>query len=213
MKKIVLFVFLLNLIGCLQDNPCEDVRFQLNEPGGFGRNEVTCLIDGENFWHSSRIETNGGGVHKFYIRKSPKKEKGRIVEDSLGQIVYTDYFEMILETFNSSECKNDRFFHYNIDMKMIGFNDKIDTVIYCDFGIGNSFMYENKPGYSNYYFGTDFKTRVYINRKDSIVYGTFEGTLYETEGLAGNKTIVDSIKITKGVFDYRFDYRHVKYLD
>lgn len=218
MKKIVLFVFILNLIGCLQDNPCEKVKYKLNEPGGFGRNEVTCLIDGETVWHSSRIVTNGGGMnvknpYKFYIRKSPKKEKGRIVEDSLGQIVYTDYFEMSLETFNSSECKNERFYHYQFIMKMKGFNDNIDTVIDCDLTIGNNFMYENKPGYSNYYFETDFKTKVYLNRKDSIVYGTFEGTLYETERINMDRRIIDSIKITSGVFDYKFDYRHVLYLD
>ena len=45
--------------------------------------------------------------------------------------------------------------------------------------------------------------KVFLNRQDSIVYGTFEGNLYGKKEING-RYVYDTIRITNGVFDYRY---------
>jgi len=193
-KKIVLLVVLLNLIGCLQDNPCEDIRFELNEPGGFGRNEVTCLIDGEEVWHS----TGGGGLGIF--QNTLKDEDGKRIKDSLNNSIYLDEFSLSLETVYTNTCVNYYFNNFHLEFGFWMFNEKSSDINNVRVYLRNYFLNNNKPGYSNTNAET-FKSNVYWNRKDSIIHGTFEGVLY-------NYSRTDSIKITNGVFDFSYKSRN-----
>lgn len=215
MKKIVLTIILLNLIGCLQDNPCENVKFELNEPSGFGRNEVTCLIDGETVWHSSRIETGGGssfggsvsgGGSKFSISKLVKLDSsGNIVKDSLGNYIYSDFFRLFLQTRNSSECVNNSFNNYQVRMRFDGFNDENNLTFDNQISVFSQML--NSDKYYDENKNDPLIVKVFLNRQDSIVYGTFEGKLYGKKEING-KFVDDTIKITNGVFDYRYKSRN-----
>ena len=211
MKKIVLLALLLNLISCLEDNPCDNVKYKLNEPGGFGRNEVTFLIDGETVWHSSRIETGGGssfggsvsgGGSKFNVsRMIQKDEFGNYLKDSLGNYLYSDKFLLFLQTINSSGCSKYLFMDFQIRMLFKGFNKDNSITFENQISVFSQMLNSNK--YYDENKNDPLNVKVFLNRQDSIVYGTFEGNLYGKKEING-RYVYDTIRITNGVFDYRY---------
>ncbi len=199
MKKIVLLALLLNLISCLEDNPCDNVKYKLNESGGFGRNEVTFLIDGEAVWHSNL-------TYVSIYQNTLKDEKGKTIKDSLNNPIYIDNFDLKFVERNSNECKNFYFNGFDLELVLYGFNEKSSEINKVKVYIVNYFKNNIKPGYSNTKSET-FKSNVYWNRKDSIIYGTFSGELYSYKQING-EFVYDTIRITKGVFDFRYKSQH-----
>jgi hypothetical protein len=199
------------LFSCESEkDPC-DIEYQLNEPGGFGRNEVTFLINGETVWHSSRIETGGGssfggsvsgGGSKFSISRLVKIDNsGNFVKDSLGNYIYSDFYRLFLQTRNSSECDKNIFNNYQIRMRLDGFNDESNVTFENEISVFSQML--NSDKYYDENKNDPLNVKVFLNRQDSIVYGTFEGNLYGKKEING-RYVYDTIRITNGVFDYRY---------
>lgn len=205
MKKLVLLALLLNLISCLEDNPCDNVKYKLNEPGGFGRNEVTFLINDSIVWYSkgSGVSTGGGffggptgGKGGFYISRYTISKNNEIIKDS-------NIYTCGLERKSSVECQTHKYFNYYLNIGFGGFNQSKPSIEKIRFDLSS--YQEDKPSFSYYSTNQDkFKVNVYIDMKDSICYGDFEGIIYHTGRRDGVWIILDSIKITKGTFDYKF---------
>ena len=63
-KYFLILISTVFLLSCESEkDPC-NIEYKLNEPSGFGRNEVTFLIDDETVWHSSQLVTSGGSPPK-----------------------------------------------------------------------------------------------------------------------------------------------------
>lgn len=208
MKKIILILMaMVFLLSCESEkDPC-DIEYQLNEPGGFGRNEVTFLINGETVWHSSQLVTSGGssfgGINSggssglIIFQDKLRNENGTPLFDTLNKtFYYLNNYNLRLYTRNSNECNDYYYKNFESEMFLFDFNENDTLIDMVNFRLVNYVINDNKPGYSVYKSDT-FKANIFWNRKDSIIYGTFEGILY-------NHNRNDSIKITNGVFDYRY---------
>lgn len=210
-KYFIILLAMVFLTACKSEkDPC-DIEYQLNEPGGFGRNEVTFLIDDEIIWHSSQLVSGSGSVFggsisgstKFLIiQEKLKNDEGIVIKDSLGEPIYLDEFLLQLETKSSINCKNDYFDKVDLRLTFRYFNDfnpKIEEIdMYATSGFikyGNGLLNNNSL--------KNITSNVYLNRKDSIIYGTFSGELYGKKRV-NNELIDDTIKITDGVFDYKY---------
>lgn len=205
MKKTILLFTFLFLLSCGEDDPC-DKEYQLNEPGGFGRNEVTFLINGETVWHSSKFAggattgiggfSSGGFAGLGIFQNTLKDEDGKTIKDSLNNPIYIDTFSLRLDTRNSNNCEDYYFKNFESEMFLYDFNENDTLIDMVSFSLVNYFIDNKKQSYSVYRSET-FKANIHWNRKDSLIHGTFEGVLY-------NYSRTDSIKITNGVFDYRY---------
>ncbi len=206
-KYFLILISTVFLLSCESEkDPC-NIEYKLNEPSGFGRNEVTFLIDDETVWHSSQLVTSGGssfgGVSSgsvsglMIFQEKIKNENGTPIFDTLNKTYhYLDNYGLRLHTRNSNECNNYYYKNFHSEMFLFDFNENDTIVDKVNFSLVNYFINDNKPGYSVYKSDT-FKANIFWNRKDSIIYGTFEGVLYNHSGN-------DSIKISNGVFDYRY---------
>lgn len=221
MKYLIILITIFFLFSCESEkDPC-DIEYQLNEPGGFGRNEVTFMIDDSVLWHSSQLVRGGGSsfggigssTTKFLIiQEMLKDDDGKSIKDSLGEPIYLDDYVVQLETQNSFNCKNDFFDNVNLRLIFRHFNETNPTIeeidIYTTSGFINSRndMYKKDMYRKDMLSNNSLKTinsKVYLNRKDSIIYGTFSGELYGRKEVNG-EYIYDTLKITNGVFDYRY---------
>lgn len=211
-KYFLILISTVFLLSCQSEkDPC-DIVYKLNEPGGFGRNEVTFLINDSIVWHSSKFAGGAGtGIGGFssggfsglgIFQKTLKDEDDKTINDSLNNPIYIDTFALRLETRNSNNCEDYYFKNFELELSFIGFNEKSSKINKVRVGIANYFINNNKPGYSNSKVET-FKANVYWNKKDSIIHGTFSGEIYDKREING-VLIDDTIKISNGVFDYRY---------
>jgi hypothetical protein len=193
------------LLSCESEkDPC-DIEYKLNEPGGYGRNEVTFLIDNETVWYSkgSGVSTGGGffggptgGKGGFYISRYTIYNNNEIIKDS-------NIYTCGLERKSSIECQSHKYFNYYLNIAFGGFNLNNPSIEKIRFYLSSYQV--NKPSFSNYSTNQDkFKVNVYIDMKDSICYGDFEGIIYQAGIIDKVWRILDSVKITKGVFDFKF---------
>lgn len=211
MKYFLIFMALVFLISCENEkDPC-DIEYQLNEPGGFGRNEVTFLIDDEIIWHSSQLiggsgsvfggSVSGGGSGLIIFQDRLKNENGTPLFDTLNKtFYYLNNYDLRLYTRNSNECNDYYYKNFESEMFLFDFNENDTIIDKVDFKLVNYVISDKKPSYSVFRSET-FKVNIHWNRKDSLIHGTFEGVLY-------NYSRTDSIKITNGVFDFIYKSRN-----
>lgn len=214
---ILILIGMIFLLSCESEkDPC-DIEYQLNEPGGFGRNEVTFLINGETVWHSSQLVTSGGssfgGINSggssglIIFQDKLRNENGTPLFDTLNNTFYfLNNYLLRLYTFNSNECKDYYFKNYELEMFLSDFNEDDNVIDRINFRLVNYYIDENKHGYGGNKLET-MNCKVYWNRMDSIIHGTFEGDIYGKK-LINGKIADDTLKITKGVFDYRYTARN-----
>lgn len=212
-KYFLILISTVFLLSCESEkDPC-DIEYKLNEPGGLGRNEVTFLIDDEIIWHSSQLiggsgsvfggSVSGGGSGLIIFQDKLRNENGTPLFDTLNKtFYYLNNYNLRLYTRNSNECNDYYYKNFESEMFLFDFNENDTLIDMVNFRLVNYVINDNKPGYSVNNSKT-FKANVYWNRKDSIIYGTFEGILY-------NHNRNDSIKITNGVFDYRYTAKNFK---
>ena len=201
-KYFLILISTVFLLSCESEkDPC-NIEYKLNEPGGFGRNEVTFLINDSIVWYSkgSGVSTGGG----FFGGPTGGKGGFKVYKDVYINIdndsaIYTCGFI----TESKIECKDYKFSKYNFHFGVKGFNLQKSNIELIDIEM-NPF-YQSNPSFSYYSVNQDkFNVNVYLNVKDSICYGDFEGVIYHTGRRDGVWTILDSVNITKGTFDFKF---------
>lgn len=213
MKYLIILITIFFLFSCESEkDPC-DIEYQLNEPGGFGRNEVTFMIDDSVLWHSSQLiggrgsvfsgSVSGGGSGLIIFQDKLRNENGTPIFDTLNKtFYYLNNYNLRLYTRNSNECKDYYFKNYELEMFLSDFSEDDNVIDRINFRLVNYFIDENKHGYGGNKLET-MNCKVYWNRRDSIIHGTFDGEIYGKKQING-KIADDTLKITKGVFDYRY---------
>ena len=213
-KYFLILIAMVFLLSCGEEDPC-DITYKLNELGGYGRNEVTFML-GDEIWYSkgsgSLSGGMGGGISGssggFRIAKNPILENGKIKKDSLGNIVYKDYYSAGFETSNSIDCENNKFFKHGIIIGFSGFSESIDTINVLQVRMYIANGHEEKAKIYNTKNSSTFSGKVYLDKVNKICYGELEAILYETEKIDGKFYIKDSIQLKNCVFDYK--YKEIK---
>ncbi len=205
MKKYFLILFAMDfLLSCESEkDPC-DIEYKLNEPGDLGRSEVTFLIDDKTVWYSkgSEVSTDGGffggptgSQGGFVLSRQFVMINGEIVKDSNGNKLLSNNYYLSFARKSGIACEKNIFRDYILEFYASGFND--DTT-----NVNSKFVYltsvdKNKNSYSAN-FNNPVKISIYIDKNDSICYGSFSGVLYSSNSK-------DSLIISSGTFDFKYD--------
>jgi hypothetical protein len=206
-KHIFILITIVFLLSCESEkDPC-NIEYKLNEPGGFGRNEVTFLIDDETVWYSkgSGVSTGGGffggptsGEGSFSIKRRILWEDYRPLLDSLGNYIYDVYYGVSFITTSSTQCGEHKTYNSEIRVGFSQFNFEKNDCGYVYFTMSSKIgTFSNR---------NSIIAKVYINRIDSICYGSFSGVLYSSNSK-------DSLIISSGTFDFKYDeiqYEEIK---
>lgn len=154
MKLSLLILSIFFLFSC-GEKECEKTK-KLLEFGGYGRNEITFLINKNELWYSKVDNSNG--------EKGVKLLNSKIVMTSFTRLntcnIYdTDYnflrFSLYFENSENSNIIQNFTFLYGV-------------------GLNKNYIVDSLQPLS-------FKC--YFNEVDSIIYGSFSGVLYNKEKL------------------------------
>lgn len=207
MKKIILIFSIFLLFSCGGDyDPC-DKTYELNEPGGFGRNEVTFLIDGETVWYS-----RGSGIGSSNGMGTSSSNGGfRLIKeylyDSLGNIILDTNLDTLFKdkvsftVLNKQYCDENKYNNFTLELFI---ESSLNKFTITRFEFINSVLGDTNAAIFRQYSSSNINSYFHINYKDSIVNGNFSGTLYKMGWVDNEYKIKDSIIITDGIFDYKF---------
>jgi len=195
----IILIAMVFLLSCESEkDPC-DIEYKLNEPGGFGRNEVTFLIDDSIVWYSkgSGVSTGGGffggptgSAGSFSIKRTFLWEDNRPKKDSSGNYIFDGNYGVSFITKSKIQCEENRIYNSEIRVGFSKFNLEKSECGYTSIS-----MFTNEGYFSD---RSSVLAKVHINLSDSFCYGSFSGVLYSSN-------LKDSLIISNGTFDFKYD--------
>jgi hypothetical protein len=211
-KYYLILIAMVFLLSCESEkDPC-DIEYKLNEPGGFGRNEVTFML-GDEIWYSkgSGFGTGGmgGGISGssggFSVIRKKVIINGEVQKDENGNVLFYDYYGAGFKTANNIECNENMFYNHTIQIGFSGFSEKIDSI--SSLYIKMSVFSNHKGDY--YLYGmtesSTFNGKVNLDKVNKICYGELEAMLYNIKKIDGKYYLIDSIQLKDCVFDFKYN--------